>query len=76
MDPNRDLRGSQARGVGVPLELVIGQERIRVWLDDAGIHFRHADGSTTEGHLPWSVALAASLIPFDLPRVGTVVEAA
>jgi hypothetical protein len=70
MDPNRDLRG-----VGVPLELIVGHERIRVWLDEAGIHFVQS-GSTAEGHLPWSVALAASLLPFDLPRVGMVVEAA
>jgi hypothetical protein len=51
---------------------VIGRETIQVWLDDAGIHFRHADRSHTEGHLPWSVAIAMSLIPADLPRIGTI----
>jgi hypothetical protein len=57
---------------GVPLELVIGGETIRVWLDETGIHFRHPDGSRTEGHLPWSVAIAMSLLPPDVPRVGTI----
>lgn len=55
-----------------PIDLVVGRETIRVWLDDSGIHFRHADGSRTEGHLPWSVALAMSLLPPDLPRMGTI----
>ncbi len=54
------------------VELVVGRETIRVWLDDAGIHFRHTDGSRTEGHLPWSVAIALSLLPPDAPRIGTV----
>ena len=54
------------------VELVIGRETIRVWLDDAGIHFRHTDGSRTEGHLPWSVAIAMSLLPPDVPRMGTI----
>ncbi|HXZ84748.1 MAG TPA: hypothetical protein VEI82_04585 [Myxococcota bacterium] len=56
----------------MPLELVIDGETIGVWLDDAGIHFRHADGSRTEGHLPWLLAIAMSLLPPHLPRVGTV----
>ena len=69
------------RTSGVPLELVIrnesghsdaGGETIRVWFDDAGIHFRHSNGSRTEGLLPWSVALAMSLLPPDVPRVGTI----
>jgi len=74
MNRSTDCRGRDrhARERGLPLELVIGRETIRVWLDDAGIHFRHADGSTTEGHLPWSVAIAMSLIPPDLPRMGTI----
>jgi hypothetical protein len=54
------------------VELVVGRETIRVWLDDAGIHFRHADGSRTEGHLPWPVAIAMSLLPPDAPRMGTI----
>jgi hypothetical protein len=74
MNRSTDCRGGdgRVRERGVPLELVIGRETIRVWLDDAGIHFRHADGSHTEGHLPWSVAIAMSLIPADLPRMGTI----
>ena len=74
MNRSTDCRGGDGRASerGVPLELVIGRETIRVWLDDAGIHFRHADGSRTEGHLPWSVAIAMSLIPADLPRMGTI----
>lgn len=67
------------RRSGVPLDLVIRDESseaagetIRVWLDETGIHFRHANGSRTEGHLPWSLALAMSLLPPDVPRVGTI----
>ncbi len=71
---HRDHRGHEYGGheYGVALELVVGRETIRVWLDDAGIHFRHAEGSRAEGHLLWSVAIAMSLIPPDLPRVGTI----
>ena len=74
MSRSADCRGGdrRANSRGVPLELVIGRETIRVWLDDAGIHFRHADGSPTEGHLPWSVAIAMSLIPANSPRMGTI----
>ena len=54
------------------VELVVGRETIRVWLDDAGIHFRHTDGSRTEGHLPWTLAIAMSLLPPDAPRMGTI----
>ena len=74
MNRSTDCRGGdgRARKRGVPLELVVGRETIRVWLDDAGIHFRHADGSSAEGHLPWTVAIAMSLIPPDLPRMGTI----
>ena len=66
---------------GVPLDLVITRETgcdvvvgetIQVWLDETGIHFRHSNGSRTEGHLPWSVAIAMSLLPPDVPRVGTI----
>jgi hypothetical protein len=72
------------RRSGVPLDLVIrpeagsdaGGETIRVWFDEAGIHFRHSNGSRTEGHLPWSLAIAMSLLPPDVPRVGTTIEAA
>jgi hypothetical protein len=68
-------RSAPQRG-GVRFELVIDGETIGVWLDEAGIHFRHADGSRTEGHLPWLVAIAMSLLPPDQPRVGAVIEAA
>jgi hypothetical protein len=66
---------------GVPLDLVIRDktgevgETIRVWLDETGIHFR-SEGSRTEGHLPWTVAIAMSLLPPDAPRAGQVIEAA
>ncbi|HTO55183.1 MAG TPA: hypothetical protein VMR50_17500 [Myxococcota bacterium] len=66
---------------GVPLDLVIRDkvgeagEVIRVWLDETGIHF-HSEGSRTEGHLPWTVAIAMSLLPPDAPRAGLVIEAA
>ena len=74
MNRSADCRGGDecAPPRGVPLELVIGRETIRVWLDDAGIHFRHADGSPTEGHLSWSLAIAMSLIPANQPRLGTI----
>jgi len=81
MNRSADCRGADSRELGprdlaLRLELLVGCETIRVWLDDAGIHFRHTDGSRTEGHLPWSVAIAMSLIPADLPRMGTTIEAA
>lgn len=73
------MQRSAARRSGVPLDLVIretgseaGGETIRVWFDETGIHFRHSKGSRTEGHLPWSLAIAMSLLPPDVPRVGTV----
>ena len=66
------MQRSGAQGGGVPLELVIDGETIGVWLDESGIHFRHAHGSRTEGQLPWLVAIAMSLIPPDVPRVGTI----
>lgn len=72
-----ERNGTRRRGV--PLDLVIRDESsevagetIHVWLDETGIHFRHANGSRTEGHLPWSLALAMSLLPPDVPRVGTI----
>jgi hypothetical protein len=71
-------RNAPRRG-GVPLDLVIRHETgsdvgetIRVWFDETGIHFRHSNGSRTEGHLPWSLAIAMSLLPPDVPRVGTI----
>ncbi len=47
----------------VPVELRIGQDRIDVWLDHRGIHFRQSGGGA--GDLPWDVALAMSLVPPD-----------
>ncbi len=54
---------------GVSLKLWIDHELIDVWLDDTGIHFRHPSGTSTEGHLPWSVAISTSLLPQALRRV-------
>lgn len=52
------------RGVGgVSLKLWIEGELLDVWLDDTGIHFGHASGTRTEGHLPWRVAIGMSLVP-------------
>jgi hypothetical protein len=53
------------------LELASG-ETLRVRLDANGIHFRHADGSRTEGHLAWTDAIALSLLPPDLPRTRAI----
>jgi hypothetical protein len=56
----------------IELSLELAGESIRVRLDANGIHFRHANGSLTEGHLSWSHAIALSLLPPDLPRVGAI----
>ena len=73
------MERNATRRSGVPLDLVIRDETgevagetIRVWLDETGIHFRHSSGSRTEGHLPWSLAIAMSLLPPDVPRLGTI----
>lgn len=73
------MERNATRRSGVPLDLVIRDEAsevagetIRVWLDETGIHFRHSNGSRTEGHLPWSLAIAMSLLPPDVPRLGTI----
>jgi len=65
-----DRRATRDR-LELRLELASG-ETIRVRLDATGIHFRHADGSRTEGHLSWSHAMALSLLPPDLPRAGAI----
>lgn len=52
-----------ARDELVPVELRIGSDRIDVWIDHRGIHFRQEDGRGTEGHLPWELAIALSLVP-------------
>jgi hypothetical protein len=80
MNRSKDCRGDDRRAGsageplerGVRLELLIGRETIGVSIDGAGIHFRHADGSGTEGHLPWSVAIAMSLVRDDLPGLGPI----
>ena len=54
----------------VPWELRIGSDRIDVWFDQRGIHFRQREGGTTQGHLPWDLAIAMSLVPPERrPRV-------
>lgn len=63
MNGTRTRLVSLARDELVPVELHIGSNRIDVWLDHRGIHFRQEDGSVTEGHLPWEVAIAMSLVP-------------
>jgi hypothetical protein len=71
MNGTREFPAQAASGpVGdVPLELQIGSDRIDVWFDQRGIHFRQRDGST-QGHLPWDLAIAMSLVPAALrPRV-------
>ncbi len=52
----------------VPVELQIGRERIEVWLDQRGIHFRQEDGPAREGLLPWDLAIAMSLVPGEWQR--------
>ena len=67
-----DPRPGADRRRGVPIKLFVGQELIDVWLDETGIHFRHPDGTTTEGHLPWTMAIAMSLVPPDHPREASI----
>lgn len=50
------------------LELEVGEEIVEVRLDTEGIHFRHPDGSETQGHLSWDVAIAMSLLPEGMKR--------
>lgn len=63
MNGTRARLVSLARDELVPVELCIGSHRIDVWLDHRGIHFRQQDGAVAEGHLPWEVAIAMSLVP-------------
>ena len=59
-----EMRAGAEHGFeSLPLELRIGSEIVRIWLDDKGIHFRHPLGGRTEGVLPWDVAIAMSLVP-------------
>jgi hypothetical protein len=73
-DTSRDPDGV-ARIRGVSLKLHVDDEMIDVWLDDSGIHFSHPDGTSTQGHLPWGIAIAMSLIPPQLPRMAEVTAA-
>ncbi len=57
-----------ARDERVPVELRIGPERIEVWLDQRGIHFRQEEGSSRESLLPLDVAIAMSLVPGERQR--------
>jgi hypothetical protein len=49
--------------IDAPLALQIGQEVVNIWFDAEGIHFRHPGGRSTEGILPWDLAMAMSLVP-------------
>ena len=69
--PMRLEAGRAARVTDVPIELRIGAEVIDVWLDEDGIHFRQ-EGATAGGVLPWSIAIAMSLVPPHLPRMPSV----
>jgi hypothetical protein len=60
------LRPSSVSDDDAALELAVGDEVIAVRIDRFGLHFRHRAGSSTEGHLPWDVALALSLLPDSL----------
>jgi hypothetical protein len=62
------LRPSSAAKDDAALELAVGNEVIEVRVDRSGIRFRHSGGSV-EGHLPWEVALALSLLPEPLRRL-------
>ncbi len=62
-EPRRAITGVELRRHPKPalVQLLVGDECIEVRLDSDGIHFRHPDDGTTEGHLAWDVALAMSL---------------
>ncbi len=68
MDSKAQPQGAPPRALGhsAALELRIGHETVKIWFDDNGIHFRHAEGRQTEGVLPWDVAMAMSLVPEEL----------
>ena len=84
MNPDEARRGSSSREAhgdpdhrahirGLALKLHIDGEMIDVWLDDTGIHFSQPDGTHTQGHLPWDIAIAMSLVPPHQPRMETAV---
>ena len=64
---NPTLLGKPARSI----ELIVGAETIGVWLDESGIHFRQA-GVVNEGLIPWSTALAVSMLPDGVMRLGAL----
>lgn len=47
----------------VPLQLQLGSERVEVWIDRDGLHFRQPGQVSAVGHLPWERAIAMSLVP-------------
>jgi hypothetical protein len=63
-----ELRPSSSREDEAALELAVGNEVIEVRVDRSGIRFRHPRAGSVEGHLPWDVALALSLLPETLRR--------
>ena len=47
----------------VPLQLQLGPERLEVWMDRDGLHFRQSDANSPVGYLSWERAIAMSLVP-------------
>jgi len=47
----------------IPLQLQLGSERVEVWIDCDGLHFRQPGQVSAVGHLPWERAIAMSLVP-------------
>jgi len=68
MNGTRARLVSLAHGEQVPIELTFGSQRIDVFIDHRGIHFRQENGSAAEGHLPWDLAIAMSLVPEAMRR--------
>lgn len=69
------LRPSSARQDDAALELTVGNEVIEVRVDQSGIRFRHPAPGSVEGHLPWEVAIALSLLPEPLRRLSRTTSA-
>jgi hypothetical protein len=64
-----------ARSDDAALELAVGDEVIEVCVDQSGIRFRHSCHGSVEGHLPWDVAIALSLLPEPLRRLARAAPA-
>jgi hypothetical protein len=69
------LRPASARVDDAALELAVGDEVIEVRVDRSGIRFRHPCPGSVEGHLPWDVALALSLLPEPLRELARTAAA-